>query len=657
MNHTEKAFIGAGEFYAAGFFQSPERSRFYRFCEAHAQYLKNCSLNEYRGGGLYPCGRIEKDEFCVHPDFSYTLGIEYDRLSAKSPLLADIALQEMLFVRQRYYTHAVGGNCYTHFVPNYCRILKEGFNSYIDRINKIKDRDFREGLLTLLDAIDVYRRRCLEYLKSRGGKKQLVAALENVPFNPARDAYEAIVCINFIYYLDFCDNIGRLDADLAEYFDGGDYTALFRELFENIDDNDGWTGALGPDCSALTVQILNAAKGMRRPSLELRIDENTPDEVWNAAAECIAAGGGQPSLYNENLYQQSLKEYFPRIPAADLKKFCGGGCTESMLEGLARVGSLDAGINAADIFSRYMREQLNEKQTFEDFYRGFISKTESETAQTLKLVNEYYRERAEYLPQPMRTLLADDCIDREKDFNAGGARYNWSVINFAGLINVLEAMLSVKELIFEKRAYTAEDFIQKLDGSDELLLKAIENCPHFGRDDDCADSFGAKFFKDVFSVLDDKRNYFGERFLPSSIQFTTYADAGLHIPATADGRKTGAPLADSVGAIFGYDSEGPTALLNSVAKLGLKRAAGTPVLNLKLQKKYVKEHLKALITGFFESGGMQVQITCVSAEDLKRALLFPEEYKNLIVRIGGYAEYFNRLSPELKKTVIERTLL
>jgi formate C-acetyltransferase len=143
--------------------------------------------------------------------------------------------------------------------------------------------------------------------------------------------------------------------------------------------------------------------------------------------------------------------------------------------------------------------------------------------------------------------------------------------------------------------------------------------------------------------------------LPSSIQFATYATAGLNIPATPDGRSYGDPLADSIGAIYGKDIEGPTAMLNSASKLPLKLAIGTPVLNIRLQKKLILNCLQALIIGYFEQGGMQVQISCLSRDDILDAMNHPEKHESLIVRIGGYSEYFNRLSPELKETVLKRT--
>jgi formate C-acetyltransferase len=54
-------------------------------------------------------------------------------------------------------------------------------------------------------------------------------------------------------------------------------------------------------------------------------------------------------------------------------------------------------------------------------------------------------------------------------------------------------------------------------------------------------------------------------------------------------------------------------------------------------------------------GGLQVQVTVMDAETLKKALEHPEEYGNLVIRIGGYTEYFNRLSKELQLEVVKRS--
>ena len=96
-------------------------------------------------------------------------------------------------------------------------------------------------------------------------------------------------------------------------------------------------------------------------------------------------------------------------------------------------------------------------------------------------------------------------------------------------------------------------------------------------------------------------------------------------------------------------------MLSSVASLNLPKVLGTPVTNIRIARKNIPTLLKPLVKGFFEMGGMQLQVTSASKEELLDALDHPEKHENLIVRIGGYSEYFNRLTDALKKTVIERT--
>ena len=656
MNETSAYFDSISEPYAAGFFLHEDSSLFRRYCEAHGHFLAVSGLPGI-GRKLYPAGSLGfRSVYAVKPEYSSTFSINGGLLKSKCREEEyRLLTEEMRRYELQPTPHTVGGYTYTHSMPNSGRIAREGLSSYRDRVEKLPDGDFREGLLALLDGIKTFHERSLKKLEEEGADGELVAALRRVPFLPARNLYEALVCWNFVYYLDGCDNPGRMDADLYEFYAGEDYTEIFEEFFDSVDANNGWSSAVGPDYNPLTLQMLRASRGRRRPSIELRVTPEMPDVIWDAALESVAAGGGSPSFYNEDLYQKSLSETFPYIPASDLKRFNGGGCTESMLAGISRVGSLDAGINTALVFSEVMRRDLSSSPDFESFYGRLKEELKLAVDDTLGKVEAGYISRAKLLPNPMRTLTVDDCIDNGKDFNAGGARWNWSVINFAGMINVIDSLAAVRELVYEKKEYTAEELISALDAGDKALYARLRKCPCFGTDDPAADGLAARFSKDAFSMLDGRTPVFGGRYLPSSIQFVTYADAGRSIPATPDGRYAGGPLCDSLGAIHGKDVKGPTALLNSVAALDLSKALGTPVLNLKMKKEHIRAALRPLIEAFFMKGGMQAQITCVSRADMEDALVHPEKHENLIVRVGGYSEYFNRLPDDLKKTIIERT--
>ena len=658
MCKLSQQFAAIDEPYAAGFFEYPKRGRSYRFAHAQRKYWEEVPLPAYHGGMLYPSGPKCLKSYGVRPDFSSTFFVDTDLLEQKhAPGISELTREAALLPDlSRQTVHTVGGAGYTHSIPHYGRIAKEGLDSYQIRILNLDPGDFRDGLLEILEGIKIYRQRCIDFLLHSGAPRKLIDALGHVPFRPAENLYEALVCWNFIYYIDGCDNPGKLDTDLISFYRGENAEALFREFFENVDQNDGWSCALGPAYNDLTLQCLRAAKGMRRPSIELRVTKDMPDTIWQAAIDSLQTGCGQPAFYCEEGYQSSLARRFPQIPKKDLLRFNGGGCTETMLAGLCNVGSIEAGIHLLLIFSNYMRSHLKDCKQFSDFYNGLLQQIFQETAAVFKLVDHYKRERAKFRPNPVRSLLIDDCIDRGLDFNAGGARYSWSVINLAGLVNVIDSLLAIRELIYRQQKYTADDFISLLDTQDPAFLLQLRQCPCFGRDDPQADQLAHDFTSQLFEQFEHAEPpAFGMGYLPASIQFATYAGAGIGIPATPDGRKANAPAADCIGAVLGKDSCGPTAMMNSAAKLNPERMTGTPVLNIRVQKSFLKKALKPLVQGYFKQGGMQVQISCISSDEIRAAMARPEEHQNLIVRIGGYSEYFTRLSPELQQTVLERT--
>ena len=254
----------------------------------------------------------------------------------------------------------------------------------------------------------------------------------------------------------------------------------------------------------------------------------------------------------------------------------------------------------------------------------------------------------------MRTLLIDDCIDRGMDFNKGGARFTGSTINLAGMINVIDSLQVIRQLVFEDGIMDGQTLLDKLDRGERF--KQYRNIPRHGIDHPKVNALAARLSKDILAVFDGKVPHSGGRFFPGSIQFTTYISAGKNVGATPDGRQPGEPLCDCIGAIHGNDIKGVTALMNSACALEQQKMIATPVMNIKLDAKQANKGLKALTNAYFRKGGMQLQVTCVSKEDLLTAREHPERYPNLIVRIGGYSEYFTRLTPELQQTVIDRTV-
>ncbi|MCQ2461854.1 MAG: hypothetical protein MJ177_00440 [Clostridia bacterium] len=665
MNRLSEFFLSIDEPYAAALFEHEEKGYFYRHCAAYAKWFDCAEPPEYQKGELlYPCGdryfRNNYDRRAVKPQYALTYEVDDALLKKKCEQTGNITAYEKMHAFREKSCHIYG---WTHGSPNYKRIVKEGLASYRDRIAARKcetaeDAEFREGLLMLTDAMSRFAARCREYLLSVSAPAVLTDALKQVPFYPARSFYEGLVCWNTVFYFDGCDNLGCLDAGLEHLYNGEDMTGVIGQLFSNMDSVGMWSCAIGPGYNEITRQALVAIRGKRRPLLELRVRENMPDDLWVLAYEGLMSGCTHPSFYNDKAIHDMLHTRFPYIPEEDLSRFCGGGCTETNLEGLTHAGGTDFDVNLLKIFEEYMKENLSKKESFEAFFEGMCAAAVEETARELDKIDEIYRYRSIYLPHPMRTMLFDDCIDKGRDYNNGGTRYSWTMNSESGLINVIDSLSAVKKLYYTEKKYTAQEFISLLAAEDEQFFRELKKCPCFGTDDEETDLMGAEFARRVFTVYREKKPKleFLDGFTLTEHQFTRYEGTGACVGATPDGRHCGQPTCDSMAAVRGKAVQGPTAMLRSAARLPQNLVDGISVVNLTLSKSTFSSPavLRGLVEGYFAMGGIQLQITLTSEEELLDALENPDQHGDLIVRVGGFSEYFVRLSPALRQAIVER---
>ncbi|MDP6777540.1 MAG: pyruvate formate lyase family protein [Candidatus Latescibacteria bacterium] len=701
-----KALAELGETFASGYFEEPGAAPVVRMARAARRQLEQVALPEWEGTDLYPSGpySIWARDKAVFFTFSHSMGYNRSRLEAlreAHPEYAEMldALDTAMSatfkvgseIPQQFW---VGGDGYTHSIPNFGRIIREGLSSYGDRIEErllaARDREdsdriaFYEAMQDVLAGIAAFHRRCLDAMsRSDRGDAATIggprSALERVPFEPGRNFYEGLVSENFIFYLDGCDSLGRFDQDLGELYERdlteGTLTAeegerLVRQMWENVDANSGWNTALGgslPDGSSayngLTLACLRAARGLRRPNLALRVRRDMSEPVFDAALDTIATGCGLPALYNEEGYLAALMGFHLNLQDEDLVDFAFGGCTETMVHGKSNVGSLDAGLNLVGILTETLDRELIGAESFDALLAAYTDDVRDAIALLADSVSRDQELKAQHQPQPMRSLLIDNCIDAGQEYNAGGARYNWSVINVGGMANAVDSLSAIRTLVFEMGEVSGAELLaamrQDFVGY-EVLLKQIQGCPRFGNDRPDVDALAAELSESVFKEFQRYAPWRGGKFLPGCLMFVTYARAGEGVMATPDGRLAGEPIADSAGPVQGRDRSGPTAMLNSVTRLAQELAPGTLVVNARFARSMLdsseqRSRLKGLIRTYFQNGGMQIQINVVDQTVLKDAIVHPERHEDLIVRIGGYSEYFNRLSPALKASVLERT--
>jgi len=648
MTTASSYLLRIGEPFAAGLLELDGESPARVFCRGYRRFYECCPISYHTGAPLFPNGVIGIPDTAVTTNYFTQYSVQWDQLEAKSGEAAGI----MRAFAEKY--HYAGG--WNHSVLNYRRILNDGVNRYEERVRNMKNDDIRESLLDVLAGIRAYHARALSVLPSLGAPERLVTALRKVPFEKAETAYEALVSINFMLSLDVWDNAGRLDSYLAKYHRGEDLTEELRCLMLSMQENGMWSVALGPDYNDITYQVLRASRGLGRPMVQLRVTGDMPEELWNLAIERILEGGGQPSFYNERVIQKRLHERLPNAPDEDILEFTGAGCTETCLEGLTFCGGIDINLNVLKLLETHMKEELASSGDFHTFYERFQKRVRCAQDDVVRELNRMYNERAAKCFAPIRTLFTEDCIENERGFFQGGARYTYAVPSDSGIPNVIDSLLAIRKLVFEDRVYTADSLLSALESNDSELMARLSACPCYGVADPAADDLVQDFTERFYKYYRDQVLDLGDGIFPTAHQFIRHVDEGKLVGRMPDGRAPFDPVADSIAPVNGKAVQGPTRMLLSAAKYHQEYIYSIPVLNLSVTKRYSPELLRGLVEGYFALDGTQIQITAVSKEKLLAAKSEPEKHKDLIVRVGGFSDYFWKLSNELQDAVVARTM-
>ena len=630
------------------------------------------------------------------------LGSFAERKKAQYPGEAAFIDELLADLRSRH----LNRGSWVHSIPDVHTVLTRGFRGIRDDLERsIAGADDAEMPLMLAlrdcaDGVEGYwnntrealRRATAEAEGSRAEELCFAAReFENGFMEPAVTFAGGLLAVNFLWMLDACDSIGRLDYELGELLErdlaSGRITIErvrrmlddFWHYFENMN---GWNLTIGgstPDggtCyNRLTEECLlcDIRTHIRRPNLSLRVTHDMPARIWELTAQDIFSGTGKPALYHDDLYTAALRRLMPRVTPEDAALVAYGGCTETMLPGLSCVDSKLGNINFAKVLEDflYLEDEAGQPRfasygSFEAFLDAFEAYIAQRTREAAAVFDEKIRSNMHDIdPKLMRTLFTSDCVRNRRSFEAGGARYNFSIVSYDGTTTAADSLMAIRHVIYEERVVTPAQLLEALRADFrgwETLQARLNAAPKFGNGLDEDDRLCTRPLAFAWRELlryECPRGS-GGKYLPSIILFSTYQNTGRQVGATPDGRHAGEPLNDSIGAYRGNDTHGPTALLRSVLQLPLSEAAGTPVLNLRLNGSLLRGQegaavLRALTESFFEGGGMQIQYTVQSSEEMRAAQREPEKHRNLIVRIGGYSEYFNYLSRELQDTVIRRT--
>lgn len=301
--------------------------------------------------------------------------------------------------------------------------------------------------------------------------------------------------------------------------------------------------------------------------------------------------------------------------------------------------------------------------SFEDLWAAFLVQLNYFVDLKIRGNQKIERLYAAFLPVPFLSLLVDDCINTGKDYHDGGARYNTSYIQGVGIGSITDILVALQTHVFELGSLSMSQLLHILvsdyEGFEKERQIMINRTPKYGNDDERADALMKLVFEAYYQAIHGRPNTKGGHYEINLLPTTAHIYFGSVVGATADGRKAGQPLSEGISPVQGADRNGPTAVLRSAAKMDHIRTGGT-LLNQKftsqlLQDEAGLDRLGQLVRTYFRLDGHHIQFNVVDAATLRLAQAHPEQYRDLIVRVAGYSDYFCNLGSALQEEIISRT--
>ena len=429
--------------------------------------------------------------------------------------------------------------------------------------------------------------------------------------------------------------------------------------------------------SDVTYLMLDVIEDMRllQPSSSIQVSRKNPDRFIKRAGKIIRTGFGQPSVFNADLIVQELVRMGKCVE--DARDGGSSGCVEVGAFGkeayiLAGYFNIPKMLELAlhDGYDPRTNRQIGPHTgdpasfaTFEDLFAAFLAQMRHFVEIKVRGNSVIERLYATYMPAPFLSTLIDDCIAKGRDYHDGGPRYDTTYIQGVGIGTITDALSALKQHVFEQRDLTMDRLLAALDadfaGYERERQLLLNRTPRYGNDDDAADALMVRVFNAFFDLIDGRKNTRGGTYHLNMLPTTCHVYFGSVIGATPDGRKAHTPLSEGISPVQGADRRGPTAVIKSAAKMDHARTGGT-LLNQKFTPQLLADDagldkLTQLIRSYFRLDGHHIQFNVVDVETLRAAQAHPEQYRDLIVRVAGYSDYFCDLSVALQNEIIERT--
>lgn len=441
------------------------------------------------------------------------------------------------------------------------------------------------------------------------------------------------------------------------------------------------TGGVTPEgkngVNNVSYLILDCMDEMKlvQPNSNVTISKKTPQKFLKRACEISRKGWGQPAFYNTEAQITELINAGKSLE--DARRGGSSGCVETgawgneayILTGYMNIPKIFQ-LTLFNGFDEYSGKQLGlqlgyakDFKNFDELWTAFKKQLKHFVDIKIRGNNVIERLYAEEMPAPCLSVVTNDCISNAKDYNAGGARYNTNYIQGVGIGTVTDCVASVKYNVFDEKNFTMEELIDAMEhdfeGYDYIYSLVHDKTPKYGNDDDYADELMREIFDLYHDTIVGRPNMKGGKYGIDMLPTTCHVYFGDVILTTPNGRKAHKPVSEGISPEKSADTNGPTAVIKSCAKMDHLATAGT-LLNQKFTPNVVAgeaglNNMASLVRSYFAMDGHHIQFNVVDRQTLIEAQKHPEDHKDLIVRVAGYSDFFRNLDKPLQDEIIERT--
>lgn len=413
------------------------------------------------------------------------------------------------------------------------------------------------------------------------------------------------------------------------------------------------------------------------PQFTLRLTKDTSEEIWDEALEALGVGATYPTLYNDEVNIPAVA-YGMRVDEETAARYVPFGCTEFVLWGQS-TGTPNICVNLLKLLNIYMNEgidpmdgqyklgdvrprKLEDMKSFEEFYDGYKEVLDYYMDLSVKAQYRSYGVMNERVGFLFTSILMDDCIERGKPLLDGGVKYLGGTCETYGNINVSDSLWAIKYLVFDTKRYTLMEMEKAVLANFcgyEKVRKACLECDKYGNDLETADDMANSLYEYVAQGIRNRGISIGMQYFLIVISNNSLnTEWGLRTSASPDGRLSGMYMNPANNPQGGADKNGPTAMLNSLTTFDAKYHAGS-VQNIKFAKDMFRKNkflIEGMFKAYFEKGGCHLMVTVVDRGALEDAMVHPEKYPDLIVRVAGYSAVFVDLDRSVQEELLSRSL-